>query len=145
MKFSGFSEWVQDESVFSVVGGAFHKIAHAARTAAWAARHPAQVPPEIGHAIADEWHDLVSNYGYTEASIIMASLVISLGPGLAIPGSLVLFWVTLGVCRMFNTVIGKKKPAEEPQHLSQEQVEKEAERIKDYLIKVAEKAKDTAR
>lgn len=148
MKFLGFSKWLQQESVLGSIEGAItnvpHKITHAVKTAAWGAAHPAKVPPAIGKLIADEWKSLVQEYGTTEAVIIFATLVVTLGPGLMVPGSMILFWVALGSCKLFNHIVGKTPHTGETK-LSDEQVHQVAERVKEDLLRKAEKLEDTAR
>jgi hypothetical protein len=127
-----FSKWLDED----VVGKVLHKISSAARTAVWAVRHPVQVPSEIHHMFMEEWRNLVEKYGTTEAILILSSLVISLGPGLVVPGSIALVWITIGACKLFNTVV--KTVSHEKPKLTEEQINNEAARLRKRLLKKAE-------
>lgn len=135
-----FKQWYEErelqENFLNDLGGMFVNAKSVAERALSQIRHPSTIPTNLGKLISDEWHSLIEKYGKTEAMIIMASLVIALGPGLLVPGSMALVWITIALCKFYNTMhLSTPKP--EVTSLTKDQVKAEVTAIKSRLIEKA--------
>ena len=140
--FSGFSEWIQglDEgfgtalvntgsAIVNFPKFAYNKLVGALKAITWAATNPTKVPSSVKKFLKDEYDRLEKAHGPKEAKLIMFSLIVSLGPAAPVPGSIAIFFLTIGACKLYHHLFGDTPP-EGKGALSQEEVNRKVEEIK---------------